>query len=86
MKQFFQDLSLMPDFYRCKRQGKIWLEPMQDGSTICKSLTTQTDSNELKCASEAYLRLTSLLGGYFHVACALLMGAGALLIVRVAQI
>ncbi len=86
MKQFIQDVSLMPGFYRGKRQGKIWLEPMRDGSIICKSLATQADLTELKCASEAYLRLTSLLGGYFHVACALLMGAGALLIVRFAQI
>ncbi len=86
MKQFIQDLSLMPDFYRCKRQGQIWLEPMKDGSVICKSLTTQVNANELKCASEAYQRLNNLLGGYFHVACALLMGAGALLIVRIAQI
>ncbi len=83
MKQFIQDLSMMPEFYRCKRQGQIWLEPKGDGEKECKCLA---GSNRLNLTSEAYQRLQALAGSYVNVGLALLISGGAMIIMQLARI
>jgi|GEM_PF-3886870 len=83
MKQFIQDLCMMPEFYRGKREGQIWLEPVKDGAKECKCLP---GSNKLNCASDAYKRLHMLAHSFFNLGLALLVSAGALLIIQLASL
>ena len=83
MKLFIQDLSMMPEFYRGKRQGQIWLEPVKGGAKECKCLP---GSNKLNSASEAYRRLHILTHSFFSLGLALLVTAGALMIMQLAHI
>jgi len=83
MKQFIQDLCMMPEFYRGKRQGQIWLEPVKDGEKECKCLP---GSHKLNSASDAYNRLYILAHSFFNLGVALLVSAGALLIIQLASL
>jgi len=82
MKQFIQDLCMMPEFYRGKRQGKIWLEPVKGGAKKCKCLP---GSNKLNSASDAYKRLNILAHSFFSLGLALLVSAGAMMIIQLAN-
>ncbi len=83
MKQFIQDLCMMPEFYRGKRQGQIWLEPEKDGAKECKCLP---GSNKLNSASNAYKRLNILAHSFFSMGVALMVSAGAMMIMQLAHI
>ncbi len=83
MKQFIQDLAMMPEFYRGKRQGKIWLEPREHGIKKCRC---QAGSNTLSRASAAYTRLQGLLDSYLHILLVLLVSGGAMVIIQQAHI
>jgi len=83
MKQFIQDLCMMPEFYRGKRQGQIWLEPEKNGAKECKCLP---GSHKLNSASDAYKRLRMLAHSFFNLGVALLVSAGALLIIQLASL
>jgi len=83
MKQFIQDLCMMPEFYRGKRQGQIWLEPEKDGAKECKCLP---GSHKLNSASNAYKRLHMLAQSFFSLGVALMVSAGAMIIIQLASL
>ena len=74
---------MMPEFYRGKRQGQIWLEPEKNGAKECKCLP---GSHKLNSASDAYNRLHILAHSFFNLGVALLVSAGALLIIQLASL
>ncbi len=83
MKTFLQDLAKMPEFYRYKRQGLIWLELNSNRSIIFKC---QHASDKLVSAGHAYERLNALMVRYVSTCGALGLLAGALVIAQLARV
>ena len=83
MKQFIHDLYMMPEFFRGKRLGQIWLEPVKDGAKEWKCLP---GSNKLNSASDAYKRLHMLARSFFSMGIALMVSAGAMMIIQLAHV